>query len=376
MTEKSQPRQRGTGRVFQQRGCSRWTIQYYRNGQRIREATGTTDKKVALQKLRQRLGQIANGVFVSPQVERIRVEALFQPYLDDLAMRGKGTRHPTRHWKLHLEPFFGWRRVLSVGTDALNQYVNERKETAKPATINREIAALRGMFRLGYHSDPPKLMRLPKFPHLEENNTRLGFMEFDQYQKIRALDAPTWLKALIEVYHTYGWRKREVLSMRVRQVDFLAGDIRLDVGTTKNRDGREAPMTERVKALLAECAKGKKPDDFLFTRPNGLPVREFRKAWRNLCDEAGLPRLLIHDLRRTAARNLRRAGVTEGVIMKMGGWKTRSVFERYNITDQRDKREALQKLEQAQEVEFGHKVGHHSAKQPQQESTSKERMVN
>ena len=53
------------------------------------------------------------------------------------------------------------------------------------------------------------------------------------------------------------------------------------------------------------------------------------------------PGLMVHDMRRTAARNLRRAGIAEGMIMKIGGWKTRSVFERYNIVDQRDIREAL-----------------------------------
>jgi hypothetical protein len=143
MTEKPH-RQRGTGRVFRQRGCCRWSIQYSKGGRRIREATGTTDRKVAVQKLRQRLAQIATGAFVSPQFERIKVEQLFRPYVEDLERRGKGTEHATRRWKLHLEPFFGWRRVVSVGTDVLNQYVNERKETAEAATINREIAALRG----------------------------------------------------------------------------------------------------------------------------------------------------------------------------------------------------------------------------------------
>jgi hypothetical protein len=67
----------------------------------------------------------------------------------------------------------------------------------------------------------------------------------------------------------------------------------------------------------------------------------FRKAWRNLCAAAKVPGLMVHDMRRTAARNLRRAGIAEGMNMKIGGWKTRSVFERYNIVDQRDIREAL-----------------------------------
>src|SRR5262249_27302287 len=140
-----------------------------------------------------------------------------------------------------------------------------------------------------------------------------------------------WMRALLELYHTYGWRKREVLRMRVRQVDFATGVLRLEAGTTKNREGREVSMTSSVRELLRECADGKEDDDFLFTRPNGGPVRDFRKAWRSLCIAAGVGRmvccvcervatgkkcecgsktlkyvgLIVHDMRRSAARNLR-----------------------------------------------------------------------
>ena len=59
----------------------------------------------------------------------------------------------------------------------------------------------------------------------------------------------------------------------------------------------------------------------------------------------GVSSLLFRDPRRTAARNLRRAGVAEGVIMKIGGWRTRSVFERYAIVAQSDIIDAMLKLE-------------------------------
>jgi len=69
--------------------------------------------------------------------------------------------------------------------------------------------------------------------------------------------------------------------------------------------------------------------------------------------------LLFHDLRRTAARNLRKAGVAEGVIMKIGGWRTRSVFERYAIISQADIAEAIGRLE----IRDGHSLGHSEQKE-------------
>ena len=108
-------------------------------------------------------------------------------------------------------------------------------------------------------------------------------------------------------------------------------------------------MTAAVFHLLGRFGGGNGPEDHVFTRSGGKPVLSFKKTWRNACEQAGISGLLFHDLRRTAARDLRRAGIAEGVIMQIGGWRTRTVFERYNIISQADISEALGKLERARE---------------------------
>jgi len=192
---------------------------------------------------------------------------------------------------------------------------------------------------------PPKVLRLPKFPKLTEDNIRKGFLEDDQYKKLMEHCPDVWFRALVEMGRTYGWRISELISLRVKQIDLQARTTRLEPGTTKNKDGREVTMTGAVHALLIQCLANKSSEDPLFTRQDGAPVRDFRDTWGRATEAAGVPGLLFHDLRRTAARNLRRAGIAEGVIMKIGGWRTRSVFERYAIVSQADISDALKKLE-------------------------------
>jgi integrase len=283
-------------------------------------------------------------------------------------------------------PFFGRMRGSDLTTDHVRRYISARRaEGAQPATVNRELALLKRALNLALQCTPPKVRIIPHIPMLKESNVRKGFLHSDKYALLaeECGHIGLWMRALFECGYTYGWRHEELLDLRVRQVEVMAGTIRLDPGTTKNDDGREVAMTKAVRELLAECVHGKQPNDYVFTREDGTPVRDFRNAWANVtvavdlgellcprCREGVDPEkrchscardwkrndlvyqgLLFHDLRRTAVRNMVRAGISERVAMTISGHKTRSVFDRYHIVASSDLREATRKLEASQSDE-------------------------
>jgi integrase len=204
------------------------------------------------------------------------------------------------------------------------------------------------MFNLGLQASPPKVHRVPKFPKLTERNVRTGFVEDADYGKFaEACDGVgLWMRALFETAYNYGWRRGELLNLKVRQIDLLSGTIRLNSGETKNDEGRVVIMTERVRWLLTQCLSGKKPEHYVFTRgKDDKPVIDFRDAWKSVCDRAGVSSLLFHDLRRSAVRNMVRSGIPERVAMQVSGHKTRAIFDRYNIVSETDLKEAACKLD-------------------------------
>src|SRR5436309_904148 len=214
-------RRRGTGSIFKQPGCKTWTIKFSARGKTVREATGERDYSAAMQKLTQRLREVDTATFIEPEVRRIQVRELAEDFLRDYRINGrKSFDHAESRWRRHLEPFFGTLRVADVSSSVIARYVDERlNASAKNATVNRELAALKRMFRLGYYTSPAKVPRLPGFPRLQEDNVRTGFLEDDQYGRLTAATSELWLRALLEVAHVYGWRKQELLNLRVRQVD-------------------------------------------------------------------------------------------------------------------------------------------------------------
>jgi integrase len=132
---------------------------------------------------------------------------------------------------------------------------------------------------------------------------------------------------------------------------FEAWTVRLEPGTTKNRDGRLIYLTPELHSLLQEQRAATRTLERQAGRVipwvfhyRGEPMKDFRAAWQGACRRAGQPGRLFHDLRRTAVRNMVRAGIPERVLMQISGHKTRAIFDRYHIVSEGDLREAAQRL--------------------------------
>ena len=104
---------------------------------------------------------------------------------------------------------------------------------------------------------------------------------------------------------------------------------------------------ERANAL------GRIVPNVFFRSTTGKPIKDLLRPWQKACKEARVPVGIVHDFRRTAARRLSRAGVPEAVIMGLCGWKTRSVFDRYNIIDEQDLADGLAKLARPAQTRTG-----------------------
>lgn len=359
-----------------------WWIRYYKNGRRHEESSGSTKEGDARSLLRLREGDIERGVAITPKVGRIRFDEATKDVINDYRTNRKRSLDDVeRRIEMHLKPFFGNRRMASVTTADIREYIDSRQKettvlrkaftfTARDGTprhvpeqrrtitgvsnaeINRELTALKRMFNLAIQAG--KLLQKPHIPFLKEDNVRVGFFERDQFLAVLA-HLPEPVRPAATFAYLTGWRiDSEVLPLEWRQVDFGAGEVRLDPGKTKNGEGRTFPMTrdlrellEQQRAMTENLQRQRKVVCPRVFHRSGRPVKSFRVAFRSACVEAGCPGRVLHDFRRTAVRNLVRAGIPERVAMQMTGHKTRSVFERYNIVSAGDLREAAKCLDTA-----------------------------
>jgi integrase len=281
---------------------------------------------------------------VIPRAEQLTCDDAARDVINDFMTNKKRSLvMARRRIDKHLTPFFGGRRLTGVTATDIRAYVAKRQAevvvlrrertsdgevvpaVTKPtanATINRELQMLKRIFSLAIQGG--RLASKPHIPMLKESAARSGFFDRAQVEAV-VQHLPDAIRPVIRFAFITGWRLHsEILRLEWRQVDFAAGQLRLDPGATKNEQPRTFPMTAELRRLLEErkaehsaLKKAGHITPFVFWRmvaegrggeKKPRQIVAFAKAWRKACVEAGCPGRIPHDLRRSAVRTFVRTG--------------------------------------------------------------------
>lgn len=316
-----------------------WWIRYSvpGEGQERFESSKSTNKNDAIRLLNQRRKEIDDRQITSTDAT---VGDLLRLYLED---QGRQKRHSYQqadgYVRLHLEPAFGKIKASALTTKMIKAFIDQKQAADYAnASINRWLEALRRAYTLGLKELPPLVYVAPEIEDLmldENDNVREGFLEHEQYVRLRD-ELPDHQKLILVIGYHLGMRRGEILQLRWGQVDWDANLIRLEKRQTKGKKARNAPLYGEMRVWFEMTYSARDPNCPFIVSWKGHGITEVKTAWKKARERAGTPGLLIHDLRRTAVRNMIRAGISEKRAMEISGHKTNSMFKRYDITDERD----------------------------------------
>jgi integrase len=356
---------RGDGSIYPRAGSPYWWMKYYLRGKPFRESTNIViiegpgaeiSKREAHKVLRRRQREVGADIigareFITPRNERLTVNEILDELVADYELREKLTPQILSHLK-PVRAALGDRLAPKLTKADVNKHIQAMRDRGKKkSTINRGTQLLGQAYRLARKrvGEGPEIMRLS-----ESDNVRRGFLDrelFDQF----VIHLPADLQDFARWGYITGWRKGMIAKLEWSMFDMR--DLTMDVPGTITKNGE--PIKLPLRGAFAELAEiierrwtirsYEQADGttaispFVFHR-EGLPVGDFKKAWHRATRTAGIEKVLFHDFRRSAVRNLRRAGVDDTSAMQITGHKTASVFRRYNIIDEHDLTTALEQL--------------------------------
>jgi integrase len=355
-------RQRGTGSVVQLRTkdahgkvrlSRNWFIFYRVNGKLVREPTHTESKMEAEKQLQRRMGEIGLGRTPEQSVKDLRYEQVRDAWVARAKEQNSGALYTRKDGTQtvsglpNLDKFFAGFRVVNIRVETLERYKATRRAAgAKDPTIRRNLVILRSMLNLARKQGKLEANHIPYFQMPEDSEPAGQYLDPETFSKLLPLLSASLRPFFNFIYHT-GCRIGAAKQITWDMVNKDVTEIKLPGEIMKARQPLTivlaGPGLEQVAAILRKMF-----------RKNGEPVFyivNYRVEWQKACHKIGLgvrdkkrrfTGLRIHDMRCSAAVNLVDAGVPEDLVMKIGAWRTRAMFSRYNIMNTARMKAAMQ----------------------------------
>lgn len=341
-----------------------WWVYYYYKGRERAESTRSTDKKAAELLLAKRLGEIGAdqaGVrrWLGPDAERTPVTTLLDDLMRAYEIEGSRSIHLAESRMKPLRASFDREIVREVDTARLRRYIQSRREQGRaPATIKVELSFLHRAFALALREG--RIGSIPPFPEIKVENARQGFFEQADLEAV-AVHLPAYLQDVVRFAYLTGWRKQEIIGLTWAEIDLAGRVARLAPTRSKNKRGRVLPLEGDLWEIVQRRGSQRVYKGMIVPyvfHYRGQRIASIDYAWHRACEKAGVRGMVFHDLRRSAVRNLIRAGVSQHIAMQVTGHQTASVFHRYDIVVEEDIRQAQEKVQRYLEAskEEGRKI--------------------
>lgn len=248
--------------------------------------------------------------------------------------------------EFHAEVFcshFGNKSLNEIDHQMIEEFKVERMKsitryvrTRKPASVNRELAILSGIFRMAVDYEEIAQNPCRKVQSLPENNQRTRHLSFEEEDRLFAKlrGEREYLRPLVTVAVYAGPRRGELLKLRWSNVDFDLNT--LNFKETKTNKDRSVPMEPMVRTALLELRESACDAEYVFVNPDtGTRYADVKKSFSAACREAGITDFRFHDLRHTFGTRLADAGVDVVKIKELMGHASIVTTMRYiHATDQ------------------------------------------
>jgi integrase len=345
------------GTLRKRNGKYQMIVEVYRGGRRyFKSKTFRTDREAKTWE-KKFLYEIDTGLVTKESLKRRKLSDAIKKYIEQvLPQKPKNARNVTQHLRWWDEQIGGLElsevgpAALAECRDRLLSEIGFAGKVRSANTVIRYIASIGIVLEycvkewMWMNQNPIRSIKKPKAGH---GKTRI--FDHDEIQRVRSLCETSGSSYLLSIFtlglHT-GMRKGEILSLRLKNIDFKNRELNLP--TSKNGEPRDIPMTGEVFNILSRLVGNGQTDrnGLLFPSPNDpqKPVN-LQSAWERVLCKAGIADATFHTLRHTACSFLAQLGISPVLISRIVGHKDSRTTDRYTHAVKSHIRAAMSQLE-------------------------------
>lgn len=328
------------------------------------------DAKRELKRLVRNRDNAAEGreALATPKTERVTVEEIVKAFLYDAEHEQK--RASIAAMRSHAKPMLaalGKFKALALRPGHLRQYKEARRETVSDAKLSRELEILKAAFNYAAREELIRAVPVIVLPKVQ--NARKVFFPLERVPELLKVAAgySEGVSDFLAWLSFSGMRPKAIRLLRWDYLDERDWVLRLPSEEDKNKMGRELDVEGEAREILERRIAQRSPGDvYIFGGVEPIKNKLVWKTWNLVMEKMELPSgeagYRPYDLKKTALRALRRAGISEARAMFFSGHSTPATFRRYDVTGSDDNREDMQKVTDYRTKRFADKSGSNADK--------------